>query len=201
MITICIPTMPQRASTLSRLLAQLEPFDRRRFEVLVHEKVAPMGDKLNEMFARAQGDWVVCVDDDDLIFPALIPTDLPDVDFVGWRILVSIDGRVVGSVSHRLDRDPDATWANGDRGVSPKCLVRTSIARKVPFGNEYTADRQWSRQVQAMCKSGHFVDELVYHYDHHTGAMLGTNPDDRPNASQRDVGTWDYKRGAFTWLA
>lgn len=200
MISVCIPTMPGRESTLSRLLHQL---DGHRLDVMVHTRVAPMGDKLNEMFAQAQGDYVVCVDDDDLFFPSLIHGIDWDAqpDFVGWKILVSINGRVAGEVEHRFGQDPQATWTDRYRGVSPKCLVCTDIARQVPFGNEYTADREWSREVQSLCRTAAFVDELVYHYDHWESAMLGTNPGDKPHAQQRDVGKWSYSKHRPRWLA
>lgn len=201
MITICVPTMPQRHSTLSRLLHVLQPWVGPDLEVLIHPAVAPMGDKLNEMFACAAGSHVVCVDDDDVIHPGLIPDRNYLVDFVGWHILVSIDGTVAGTVEHRLGQDPYAVWADHRRGVSPKCLVSTDIARQVTFGNEYTADRAWSTEVQALCRTGTFVDQIVYHYDHWRGSMLGTEPDARPDARQRDIGAWSFDREAFTWLA
>lgn len=197
-ITVCIPTMPGRESTLSRLLHSIQGYD---LEVLVHERVAPMGDKLNEMFAMAKGEYVVAVDDDDILHPGLIPDYLPPADFVGWKILVVLNGQVAGAVQHRFGQDPDAAWAGSMRGVSPKCLVRTDIARHVAFGNEYTADRAWSREVQVLCGTGFFVDEFVYTYDHWDAAMLGTNPGDNPNAQRRYVGNWTYDRGEFTWLA
>lgn len=200
MITVCIPTMPGRESTLSRLLHNLQPHVGDDLEVLVHRRVAPMGDKLNEMFAAATGSHVVCVDDDDVLHAGLIPRT-PVQDFVGWRVLVQIDGQTLGDVEHRLGQDPGARWSSRWRGVSPKCLVRTEIARSVPFGNEYTADRAWSTEVQSRCETGMFIDEIVYVYDHWSSAMLGTNPGDKPDALQRDVGWWQYTPGRFTWLA
>lgn len=199
MISVCIPTMPQRASTLSRLLWHLEPHIG-EIEVLIHARVAPMGDKLNELFAHAQGSHVVAVDDDDVIDVSKIGP-VPDVDFIGWRILALLNGAYDRSVSHRLDSDPEADWDNtNDRGVSPKCLVRTEIARSVTFGNEYTADRPWSQAVHAKCTTSAFVDEHVYTYDHWPAAMLGTNPDDRPNALMRTVGWWPMDPTKFRWF-
>lgn len=200
-VSVLIPTMPGRESTLSRLLHVLEPHVGDSFEVLVHRAVAPMGAKLTEMFGLARMSHVVCVDDDDILCPGLIPGGVEDgVDFVGWKILVMIDGRIAGAVEHRFGQDPIARWTGPLRGVSPKCLVRTAIARTVPFGDEYTDDRVWSAAVQAKVSSAAFVDEFVYTYDHWESSMLGTNPGDRPAATRRDVGTWPYDPEAFTWL-
>ena len=156
-LTICIPTIPERQSLLSRLLWTLEQQTRNGLEVLISDGHRPMGDKLNEMFAHAQGDYVVAVDDDDLVASDYVlrlnaTTRLlgsfggEGVDFIGYDILWLEDGKYAGRVSHQIDGD--TSWSTLDRGVSPKCPVRTEIARRVRFGNEYTADRKWSAEVQ-----------------------------------------------------
>lgn len=161
-----------------------------------------MGDKLNAMFAAAATTHVVCVDDDDLLLPSFgwDITRALECDFIGYRILYTEDGQFRGSVAHR--GQGDTSWSTYDRGVSPKCLVRTEVARAYPFGNHYTADREWSMAVQQDIETHHFIDAELYHYDHWNAHMVGTEPDDpRFARPQRDVGTWPYDEGRVTWLA
>lgn len=199
-ITICVPTVEARRSLLSRLLwtlsSQLE-----YAEVIVADGEWPMGDKLNAMFATASTPYVVAVDDDDLVDPNFVVAGVIGgrYDFLGYRILYTEDGHFAGSVAHR--GDGDTTWSTFDRGVSPKCMVRTEIARSVVFGNHYTADREWSEQVQEQVLSHTFIDEHLYHYDHWNRHMLGTTPAaGKLSTPQRDVGTWPYDPKGITWL-
>jgi hypothetical protein len=201
--TVCVTTIPARRSLLSRLLFNLtrQP----SIELLVYDGLRPMGDKLNEMFAAALGAYVVAVDDDDMLsdaYVAMIASTLKDArfDFVGHDILWLEAGRYSGLISHSLDGDPE--WRSLDRGVSPKCPVRTEIARAHEFGNHYTADRDWSQAVHAECETGFYIPAPLYIYDHWDDHMVGTEPgDERASRPQRDVGSWPCDPKAATWLA
>lgn len=201
-LTVCIPTIESRRSLLSRCLWSL-PAD---VEVIVADGEWPMGDKLNACFQAATRDFVVCVDDDDMLIGEWhdVASGGDSINYIGYKILYTEDGKFAGSVTHR--GNGDTTWATFDRGVSPKCLVRTEIARAHKFGNHYTADREWSEAVQADIAddlgSHAFVDAHLYHYDHWNSHMVGTTPDaGRLHTPQRDVGIWPYDPKAVTWLA
>ena len=192
-VTACIPTIDSRRSLLSRCLWSIPV----GWNVIVAGGDGPMGDKLNACFEAADTTHVICVDDDDYMLIGGNPGAM--LDFVGWRILYTENGRFCGSVAHR--GNGDTSWQTFDRGVSPKCLVRTEIARAHQFGNHYTADREWSQEVQNDVATHWFVDENVYHYDHWTEHMVGTDQTqgltDRP---QRDVGIWPFDSERITWL-
>jgi hypothetical protein len=178
-LTACIPTVPGREHLLSRLLFTLT---RQSFiEVLVAPGEGLMGDKVNTMFAAAKSKYVAVIDDDDTLaanyITALIPFLRYGPDFVGHDIVWTEDGEFRAVVSHCLEGDP--LWRTFDRGVSPKCPVRTEIARRHTFGNDYTADRPWSLAVHCECKTGGYVPAPLYHYDHWT-------------AERPDVGVWPY---------
>jgi len=196
-LTVCIPTVPSRRSLLSRCVWSLPS----NVEVLVAIGDRPMGDKLNACFQAANTTHVVCVDDDDYLLPWGHGNlaSFTYSDFVGYRILYTEGGRFGGSVAHR--GDGDTGWATYDRGVSPKCLVRTEIARAHLFGNHYTADREWSAAVQADVETHQFIDAHLYHYDHWDAHMLGTTPDaGRLDTPQRDVGEWPVDWERVTWM-
>lgn len=192
-ITVCIPTIKSRRSLLSRALWSIPD----GFDIIVADGDWPMGDKLNAMFAAATTSHVICVDDDDMLLPGWPPCQ--DGDFIGHRVLYTENGKFAGSVAHR--GDGDTSWATYDRGVSPKCVIRTEIARAHSFGNHYTADREWSEAVQADVTTFDFINRHLYHYDHWNAHMVGTTPDaGRLDTPQRDVGVWPYDR-EVTWLA
>jgi hypothetical protein len=209
-LTICIPHTTSRASLLSRLLWCIQQQAWPPLEVIVHGGRGPMGDKLNEMFAQAQGEYIVCVDDDDLLdgnFSSRLYEGgkgrlamATRTDFIGYRILALRNGCYWLDVAHDISRDPSCTWQGTDRGVSPKCLIRTTIARKHTFGNHYTADREWSRNVQRDVRTHTFIDAPLYVYDWWPDHMLGTHPDDHPDRPQRDVGQWPYDPELVRWL-
>lgn len=201
LLTACVPTIPTRGSLLSRLLFTLtrQP----AIEILVADGIRPMGDKVNEMIAAATSPHVVVIDDDDMISDAYMVTLAPHlrrgVDFVGHDVLVLEGGRFAGMVSHSLAGDP--LWRDASRGASPKCPVRTEIARRHAFGNDYHADRAWSQAVHADCETGAYVPAPLYVYDHWDEHMVGTEPTDaRAARPQRGVGLWPFNREAITWL-
>lgn len=196
-LTVCIPTIESRRSLLSRCLWSIPD----HVEVIVADGEWPMGDKLNACFQTATTSHVVCVDDDDMLLHDWTQLDDIDyLDFVGYRVLYTEDGNFGGSVAHR--GDGDTGWSTFDRGVSPKCPVRTEIARAHSFENHYTADREWSQAVQADIESFAFIDAHLYHYDHWNAHMVGTSPNaGRLTTPQRDVGVWPYNPEGITWLA
>ena len=202
LLTACVPTIPRRESLLSRLLFTLtrQP----ALEVIVATGDAPMGDKVNAMFAAARGKFVAVIDDDDMVaegYMAHLASGLQgDYDFIGHDVLWLEDGKFAGIVSHSLGGA--TAWNTLQRGPSPKCPTATHIARNIPFGNDYAADRPWSLAVQQLGRSGGYIPAPLYIYDHWNGHMVGTSPDDpRFSQPQRDVGSWPYAREAVTWLA
>jgi glycosyltransferase involved in cell wall biosynthesis len=200
-LSVLVSTVTPRASLLSRLLYGLTQ-QTGDFEVLVHpDDTLGMGDKLNRMFAEAEGEYVVCVDDDDMLADSYMDTVLPRLagDFVGYRILVLHDGKYWMEVEHRWDVNG---WGDEVRGVGPKCPVRRDIACRVPFGNAYSDDEQWSAGVAGLVSSGVFIDRPLYVYDWWNRHMLGTAPNQRRNRwkSQRDVGVWPFDPERVRWI-
>jgi hypothetical protein len=201
-LSVLIPTVSPRRSLLSRLLwsvtSQLGDF-----EIVVHAgDDIPMGDKLNRMFTVAKGEYVVCVDDDDMLADSYMEQVLPkcgDVDFVGYRILVLHDGAFWMEVEHRGDV---SGWGETIRGVGPKCPIRRELALQVPFGNAYTDDQRWSLEVGRLVKTSAYVDRPLYVYDWWESHMLGTAPDHQTDrwGTQRDVGMWPFRQVPIVWL-
>jgi hypothetical protein len=191
-----------RAGLLSRLLwsigEQAEGWAA-RVEVLVHPgDDIPYGDKLNRMFKGARGSHVVAVGDDDWLASNFLATLLPPLgfenpDYIGYKILYLNNRKFQYEIAHTADV---VGWpTNRLRGVCQTCPVRTSIARSVPFGNEYFDDRMWSARVGEQVINHLFINRVLYYYDY--GDSIGTTPEGNENWVDNDrVGTWDYK---FPW--
>lgn len=201
-LSVLVPTVSPRASLLSRMLWSVT-WQTGDFEVLVHGgDDVPMGDKLNRMFTVAQGEYVVCVDDDDMLADSYMDMVLPrleDVDFLGYRIVVLHDGAYWMEAVHRGDVEG---WDGTVRGVGPKCPIRRELALQVSFGNAYTDDVKWSLAVGRLVKASGYVDRPLYIYDWWASRMLGTAPDHYTArwSAQRNVGTWPFRPSNLTWL-
>lgn len=197
-LSILIPTVSQRESLLSRLLWTIEQQLTDEVEVLVYtgDNIA-MGDKLTSMFHMATGDYVVCVDDDDLLADNYVESVLPHLteDYLGYKILMLTNGKYSGVVRSTWDGDP--TWATQPQGIGPKWCVRRAIAVNHVFDNNYTADRAWSRAVAGEIKSGSYVDKCLYIYDFYSNGTLGTEPGHQNRDTQRDVGLYPYTKSRF----
>lgn len=158
-------------------------------EVIVLGGDGPMGDKVNAGFTEAAGEWVAVVDDDDELAADFVDCILEavesDPDMVGYRIASMRDGALMAMIEHRVDGPRE--WTTNKRGPCPKMPIRTTLARKHEFGNEYTADRVWSAAVATELRSGVFVDRTLYRHDYWTR--------ERP-----DVGVWPFDRSLFRWL-
>ena len=68
-LSILIPTMPKRLGLLKRLLNVLNPQVTDEVEILTHSDDGriPTGRKRNDLIKQAQGQYVVFIDDDDIV--------------------------------------------------------------------------------------------------------------------------------------
>lgn len=213
-LSVLIPTISSRASTLSRSLwyLQNQVWDEwSDFEVLVHRgDTIGLGDKINRLIGEARGDYIVMVDDDDYLVPHYIARVVPKLvnrdarpDFLGYKILALHNGKYWLSIAH----DAKNPFGNPtlNRGVCNKMPIRREIAAKVPFGNDYTDDWPWSGAVHALVESSEFIDDHLYVYDWWPDSMAFRDHRAvwRPHeefAPQRDIGVWPFDPERVRWL-
>ena len=222
-LSVLIPTISSRASTLSRTLWYLQNQTMSGdFEVIVHQgDTIGLGDKINRMIAEAKGDYIVMVDDDDYLVPHYMASVLPRLqqssmacygykpvqfdtpDFLGYKILALQNGKYWLSISH----DAKNPFGNPtlNRGVCNKMPIRRSIAAKVPFGNDYTDDWPWSGAVHALVETSEFIDDHLYVYDWWPDSMAFRDYSTvwQPHeefSPQRDIGEWPFDPERVRWL-
>lgn len=175
-LSILIPTMPERLHHLQNIKRLLEPQLTPEVEVIYDDRPRgiPTGQKRNEMIARATGEWVCCVDDDDEVSSTYISDILealnsnPDcVTFEGW---MTTNG---GSYVHWIIKLGEKYEARTDPdGVTryyrfPNHLVpiRKSIASRVKFPDIWQGeDYQWAVKIQPFLSTSVHIPKLLYHY-------------------------------------
>lgn len=188
-LSILIATVPERRSLLSRLLWAIEQQLTDEIEVLIYGGWGSFGDKVNQMREQAKGEYCVVVDDDDLLVSNYISKVLPHLDglnYLDYGILYLVDGKYQEVIYSDLPHH--------------KCIIRTDIARQVPLGNSYTADRSWSSQLLPHIRSKECIKEVLYIYDFYTNGSVGTEPGSTNVDNQRNVGEYPYTKEKFVWL-
>lgn len=186
-LSVLIATVPERRSLLSRMLHSLDqPGLDDTFEVIVHQGTRPHGEKVNRMVQHARGSHVAILDDDDWVAADYIAAVSPFTeDFVGYRIVVMVNGRYDSTVSHSAEYEG---WVGSERGVSQKCPILREYALELPYPDDYYQDGAWSAEIQTHVRSGGFVDRDLYFYDYQTTDRY------------RSVGRWPFPIEKFRWL-
>jgi glycosyltransferase involved in cell wall biosynthesis len=130
-----------------------------------------VGDKRNLLIARAKGDYVVFIDDDDVVADSYIADILqalqenPDC--------VTFKGQIVSNPPEifRFDMTyPHNTWEQNKDGIhmrcpSSLCPIRTSIAKSVKFPSISCAeDRIWGISLYPLLQTQVHIDKILYFY-------------------------------------
>jgi hypothetical protein len=192
--TIVIPTIPGRESLLSRCLHSItaQPGD---CQILVIGGDGLLGDKVNRAAQLVETEHMTIVDDDDWLADSYVESIEAaletDPDYVGLKVLCTIDGKFMQVNATRGDHDQ---WTPYWKGPVPKGVTRTQIWRDTPMGNHYTADRDWMAAAAGKVKTSVFIDRELYFYDYWPN---GSSFAPGGNVT-RDVGTWPYDRNRVT---
>ncbi len=177
LLTICIPSLEERAASLDRLLASLRAQERAgEVEVLVavDARQSPTGTKRNQLVAAAQGRYVAHVDDDDRVAPTYIPDVLaaierrPSVDVVTIRGERLDAGRKRWEFDYRLSGNFEAREEAGVLWRSPDhlCALRSDLARAWPFpARTLGEDVHWAMEIAPRLRSMERAgNRVLYHY-------------------------------------
>lgn len=190
---------------MSRLLWTLEPQITENVEVLVHtDATKPLGQKSNEMWREASGEYVARIDDDDLVSGdyawSIISNLVWGADYVGFTALYTIDGVYQDEYQH--------DWQHGSnkhgsmiRAVSPIMVIPKFVALKHSHGDERESDFDWSERVHSGYRPVRpvSINRVLYHYDCWPEYSLPNTPDGTDRV-QRDVGQWPYDESKFKWM-
>jgi len=192
-LSILIPSLPQRAHLLRRLIDVLQPQGvrfrniyepaRGEVEAVVYvDSTTLISDKRNELLKDAKGQYIAFVDDDDLV-PEYYVSELLNAinekpDCIGFRGYMTTNGnnRRNFIISNRY-----ANWheANGEylRTINHLSPVKRSIALKVMFPEKTRTgeDSIYSQMLKKHLKKEVFIDKDMYHYDFQTSISSQCN--------------------------
>lgn len=179
-LSILIPHVPgARTESLAELMDVLEPQLGDDAEVIIDDTPPPVstGAKLNALYAKAQGDYVTQVADDDLVpeyyVEAIIEAAAADPDFIGWRQQMTHNGVLQDPVIIRPDLPYENAGGEMRRSLCVTCPIRREIGASVKFPDRtYGEDRAWEHAVLPKVRTWTFIDRIMYHYRYSSDGSL-----------------------------
>jgi GT2 family glycosyltransferase len=178
MLSILIPTLPDRKEFLDRLMFKIADQATSEIEVLVDEDTeSTTGEKRNRLIDSCETEYCVFIDDDDLIADDYIEKHLrilkanPNVDAIGFKGRITTNGRDPKTFIIKHGSDYCEDKSSGQivylRPINHICVVRTEIARKVRFPDKtFAEDYDYAIRLaqSGLIKHAAFIDEVMYHY-------------------------------------
>lgn len=182
-LSILIPTVPQRAKVYLELITeinnQIEMANAFGFiEVITDD--APVGakttgQKRNDLINSAQGKYVWFIDDDDMIMPNAINNILPaleqDPDALAINGIITTDGNNLKQWFISKDYEYRADFVKGFeiyiRPTNHITPVKREIAKQVKFKNQSNfEDYEYCMELKnlGLVKTEIEIKEPVYHY-------------------------------------
>lgn len=173
-LSILIPSLACRTEFLSKLISALNPQLTKGVEVLVRIDNADkqIGAKRNELLDSATGEYVVFIDDDDMVSPNFIEKVLEGItsgcDYIGYAQMFH---HIHTGQQSKVTTNIGATWGFKDgvyiRGVQHICPIRREIASQVRFPDKsFSEDREWGYEIEKLVKTEFTIDEPLYYYEY-----------------------------------
>jgi hypothetical protein len=185
LLSILIPTVYGRESELNKLLDRIKlcnslvPHDT-DIQVIVERdnKEMSIGEKRELLYRRASGLFSWQIDDDDSIsedaLAEIFKAIEQEPDCITFEESVTIDGKYSRSnfslKYKEWKGDGNTLLEDGfqyQRSPFYKCVIKTEIARNVPFPKiRYNEDEQWSILLMPYISSEVHIDKQLYIYSY-----------------------------------
>lgn len=177
-LTILIPTLPDRKEFLERLMMKIQDQATDEIEVLIDDDTeATTGAKRNRLIDQCKTEWAVFIDDDDLIADDYIRKHLkilkenPKVDAIGFKGKITTNGRNPYDFIHKFGYDYVEDQSSGKmvylRPINHINVIRTDISRKVRYPDlSFCEDYDFCLRLSQsdLIKDHEFIDEFMYYY-------------------------------------
>jgi glycosyltransferase involved in cell wall biosynthesis len=180
-LSILIPTLHKRKGLLSKLLTELNKQRTPEIEILTYadDGAVTTGRKRNDLIKQAAGNYIVAIDDDDMVAPTYIADILgaakhnPDcITFNGW---METDGTNRTEFRLGIGYPYIATTEKGKvvylRYPNHITPIRRTIALTVPFPNvSMGEDYDWATKLHngKLLKTEVRIDKPLYFYQYRT---------------------------------
>ena len=179
-LSILIPTLVSRTKYLSNLLAILQPQLNDDVEIVIDSDAGEksIGEKRNNLLAKAQGDYICFIDDDDEVSKRYVENILKAIesepDCCSMTGVITFDG-VNPKIFHHsiaykeyktnIDEQP-ITYERYPNHLNP---IKRSIAIKYSFiPVDHGEDTEWATQIfkAGELKTEVEIKEVLYHYNY-----------------------------------
>lgn len=174
-LSILIATMPVRKWKLNRLLAILSPQTRDHVEVIVDDSMDyNIGVKRNKLLDRAKGDYIVFVDDDDLVSDNYVDKILAATegspDCIGISGIITTNGKDEKqwhiSKEYGTWYERSNVYFRTPNHISP---VKREIALKIRFPEiPFGEDAVYSRNIHPHLHTENIVTGNIYTYKYNS---------------------------------
>ena len=173
-LSILIATLPERAHHLQNILSLIKFQDGVEIIVDNRPRNVPTGVKRNDLIAKATGEYVCFVDDDDFVTEDYVSLILessksnPDcITFEGWMTtngISHVDWIIKLGEKYEARQDPDGI-TRYYRFPNHLVPIKRSIASQHSFPAIWQGeDYQWACKIQPLLKTSVHIPKKLYHY-------------------------------------
>lgn len=172
-LSVLITTVPSRHRLLNKLLVDLESQSPRQAEFLVFSDdfAHSIGEKRNRLLARASGDFVVFLDDDDGVHPSYFDIinrvlAYKQVDYIGYRMKRIFDGKKQKDEYRSIKYNKCFSDEFGSyRHIAHTNPIRRDVAQRFRFLDiSQGEDSDWCEQIfqSGLVQKEHFINLPMY---------------------------------------
>jgi len=174
LLSILIPTVPERAAKLSSLLHNLVRINNGKAEIIYFgdDRKRTIGAKRNGVLSLARGKYVAFCDDDDSVHPDYISEITKaaerDVSVISFQQDATWNGQ--NSIVHFSIKNKNEQFNPG--GITKRfpwhvCAWRRELAQQCVFSEKnWGEDADWVEQVAALAKSEIHIPKVLHYYSH-----------------------------------
>lgn len=172
-LSILIPTLPQRSAFLSEILNEINrQIGNHPIQVLIDSRAEPTtGEKRNWLNENAIGEYVWQVDDDDMILPNAIDAIIKGLeskpDCLAINGIMTTDGKNLRKWDIRMGNpyeEINGIYYRYPNHITP---IKTEIALQIKFHHiTQQEDYKWATEMRdsGLLKTQVVVEIPVYHY-------------------------------------
>jgi glycosyltransferase involved in cell wall biosynthesis len=182
-LSVLVPTLTDRREFLEAMLDSLhlspkELLDQTEIMLNMDNGTKTVGQKRNELLQRANGEYVVFIDDDDVVTADYLIEIFKGiqhgVDHIGISMLYKPD---IG-YERIVHCSKDYPWCEADgryyRSAQHVCPIKASIAKKIKFPHiRYGEDRDYSHHVTPLIQTEYLIHHPIYIYQYRTQKKRG----------------------------
>lgn len=173
-LSILIPSLIDRYELRDRLLHRLahqtpELLDRCEVLVAIDNGQATIGEKRNNLLDAAQGEYVIFIDDDDIVTEDYLDKIFEGIDKGVDHVGVCMLYAPLGKPHSRVECSMHYAWTHdGEKYLRPPqhvCAIRRGIACQVGFpAVSFGEDKAFASAVAPIIETEHIITRPIYYY-------------------------------------